>query len=335
MSSRHLLIIYIVLCHSLLCSHSFTSVVLRSSHHASLRLSSLTQTRQTHSTLLSSPQFPSTPPPPSPTNSTGLVSLLTLQTYFGPNSNKIWGDLTNSDTRLLYHSLLPRALLKIKTLHNATDADTDLKKLAYLSYSLRQTAKLYSRYRCNLPGRVLTEIYDGWRHFREYGKWNTEGREWDEIWEKYSLEINSELTSPLPPSEISDLICLRILERSCSTNSLIDSYVFSSDNIEALTLQEDLITDEMVDTFVEGVLDSERTLSAGEEVVIMLAQEDKEEEEEEEECTIEEEEEGKCGRGLKAKQISRLRKKVERMTEKRRRVRKEQRQKRRKEEGFE
>ncbi|GMI05405.1 hypothetical protein TrLO_g3056 [Triparma laevis f. longispina] len=246
-----------------------------------------------HSSFKPTPPNPNTPPPfPNSTRPT-LVSLRTLQTYFGPNSNKIWGDLTNSDTRLLYHSLLPRALLKIKQLQaspinqtvsslaNSTSKaslgpNTDLKSLAYLSYSLRQTAKLYSRYRCNLPGRVLTEIYDGWRHFREYGKWNTEGREWDEIWEKYEREINQELgDTPLQPSlesgQISDLICLRILERSCATNSFIDGIILES--TDAIMMQDDLITDEMVDTFVEGVFDSNRRLSAGEEVVIMLAQE--------------------------------------------------------------
>eukprot|EP00518_Triparma_eleuthera_P002586 CAMPEP_0182453514 /NCGR_PEP_ID=MMETSP1319-20130603/544_1 /TAXON_ID=172717 /ORGANISM="Bolidomonas pacifica, Strain RCC208" /LENGTH=168 /DNA_ID=CAMNT_0024651451 /DNA_START=259 /DNA_END=761 /DNA_ORIENTATION=+ len=120
-----------------------------------------------------------------------LVSLSTLQTYFGSNSNVIWGDLTNADTRLLYHRLLPRALLRIRSRISSvpgpspSSSDDQLYELAYLSYSLRQTAKLYARYRCNLPGRLFSHLYSGLRHYVSHGTYDVRGMSWEEIWGKY------------------------------------------------------------------------------------------------------------------------------------------------------
>ena len=163
------------------------------------------------------PPPPSTAPPLDPPLVSSLLTVSTLQTLLGINNNPLWGDLSNSDTRLLYHSLLPRALLRLQEEAGIREGEGErdpselsavafcssiltppsppssgwdpsnplsLYQAAYLSYRLRHTAKLYARYRCNLPGRVLTEVYDGFRHWREYGVWKAEGRGWEETWER-------------------------------------------------------------------------------------------------------------------------------------------------------
>ncbi|GMH46412.1 hypothetical protein TrRE_jg12441, partial [Triparma retinervis] len=115
------------------------------------------------------------------------ISSSSASTLLGSNLNPLWGDLSNADTRLLYHSLLPKAMLRLQEEAGIREGEgwdpekpLSLYQAAYLSYRLRHTAKLYARYRCNLPGRVLTEVYDGFRHWREYGVWKAEGRGWEE-----------------------------------------------------------------------------------------------------------------------------------------------------------
>ena len=117
-----------------------------------------------------------------------LISLATLRELFGSNSNEFWGDLSNSQTRLLYHQLLPRALLSIQqsiestdpTIYSATTT-TGIRNRAFLASHLRSIAKSYARYRCNVPGRVLASFYDGFRHFREFGYWRSDGLTWEEV----------------------------------------------------------------------------------------------------------------------------------------------------------
>lgn len=58
---------------------------------------------------------------------------------------------------------------------------------------------------------------------------------WDEIWEKYELEIQDEILSMHgvdPALKVEDLtreVCLRILEKSCKTNDAIDKMFLKED----------------------------------------------------------------------------------------------------------
>ncbi|GMI42762.1 hypothetical protein TrCOL_g3811 [Triparma columacea] len=125
-----------------------------------------------------------------------------------------------------------------------------LYQAAYLSYRLRHTAKLYARYRCNLPGRVLTEVYDGFRHWREYGVWKAEGRGWEETWERYE-----DMDKGGEEGKV-DRVAMMVLEGSCRTNEFVDGVTMGrrGGGIRGLS--------------VDG---KGRELSVGEELVVMLA----------------------------------------------------------------
>ena len=42
--------------------------------------------------------------------------------------------------------------------------------------------------RCHLPGRVLSSIYDGVRHYQLFGYWSSEGMSVEKIKMKYKIE---------------------------------------------------------------------------------------------------------------------------------------------------
>mmetsp|Transcript_22143 Transcript_22143/g.29217 ORF Transcript_22143/g.29217 Transcript_22143/m.29217 type:complete len:505 (-) Transcript_22143:158-1672(-) len=168
------------------------------------------------------------------------TSLSTLRSTFGTNRNKLWGDFDPETTRQLYHTLLPRALLG---LHELGLMKPD--ELAPLAYEARIAAKKYARERCIVPGRVLSMAYDGFRQWKNYGKFNVEGMSWEQIWQKYEQQvINEHQTQLIEPEDdvrirnkvrrksdqtdeddITARICLRILERSCISNDAIDRLI--------------------------------------------------------------------------------------------------------------
>eukprot|EP00566_Odontella_aurita_P014619 CAMPEP_0113541748 /NCGR_PEP_ID=MMETSP0015_2-20120614/9213_1 /TAXON_ID=2838 /ORGANISM="Odontella" /LENGTH=535 /DNA_ID=CAMNT_0000441707 /DNA_START=700 /DNA_END=2308 /DNA_ORIENTATION=- /assembly_acc=CAM_ASM_000160 len=142
----------------------------------------------------------------------------TLRESFGTNKNKLWGDFDPETTRKLYHTLLPRALMALNDLGVMTEQE-----LAPLAYEARCAAKKYARERCVVPGRIFAMAYDGFRSWRDHGKWNTAGMTWDQVWEKYERQITDELDdADADADELTRQICLRILERSCRTNPNVD-----------------------------------------------------------------------------------------------------------------
>mmetsp|Transcript_36754 Transcript_36754/g.53998 ORF Transcript_36754/g.53998 Transcript_36754/m.53998 type:complete len:451 (+) Transcript_36754:121-1473(+) len=164
---------------------------------------------------------------PSPSNVARLPELevfaatdvSTLRSIFGVNKNKLWGDLDAETTRVLYHALLPRALISLHA------RGLDPHELAPLAYEARVAAKEYARERCRIPGRVMAVAYDGFRHLKTYGNWSSTGLSWDEIWNKYECQIREEiqiLESSLKAEDFTSRVCLRILERSCKTNVVVD-----------------------------------------------------------------------------------------------------------------
>lgn len=152
------------------------------------------------------------------------TSIHTLRQNFGRNRNKMWGDFDTKNTRKLYHTLLPRALLGLYELDLFSPTD-----LAPLAFEARIAAKKYARERCVLPGRIAAMVYDGFRSWRTWGTWSMEGMSWEQIWNKYETQIveeymedHSHVDFDELQEEITAQICLRILERSCITNEAID-----------------------------------------------------------------------------------------------------------------
>ena len=221
------------------------------------------------------------------------TSVSTLRTTFGKNKNRIWGDFDPFATRRLYHTLLPHALLELRglrdmmldsTIHLSSskgdygddrtttqpqptegenidnNADLvikqELKELAPLAYQARVAAKKYARERSRLPGRIGSMLYDGYRQWRQYGKWDNSGMSWDQVWAKYEDQVLGEVMEEMMMSssqgvdaqgeieeddeelattataatlftdfddeELTARICLRILERSVTTNEMVD-----------------------------------------------------------------------------------------------------------------
>eukprot|EP00567_Pseudictyota_dubia_P000396 CAMPEP_0197465260 /NCGR_PEP_ID=MMETSP1175-20131217/64447_1 /TAXON_ID=1003142 /ORGANISM="Triceratium dubium, Strain CCMP147" /LENGTH=632 /DNA_ID=CAMNT_0043001267 /DNA_START=1094 /DNA_END=2992 /DNA_ORIENTATION=- len=143
----------------------------------------------------------------------------TLRRSFGTNRNKLWGDFDPETTRKLYHTLLPRALIALNDLGVMTEQE-----LAPLAYEARCAAKKYARERCVVPGRIFAMAYDGFRSWRDHGRFNPEGMTWDQVWDKYERQITEELGEEEEDDadEVTRQICLRILERSCRTNPKVD-----------------------------------------------------------------------------------------------------------------
>jgi hypothetical protein len=140
----------------------------------------------------------------------------------------------------------------------------ELKELAPLAYQARVAAKKYARERSRLPGRIGSMLYDGYRQWRRYGKWDHAGMSWDQVWAKYEdqvlgevmeemmlasssseEEVEEELATTaagatlfnnygndLDDEELTARICLRILERSVATNEMVDKLFRRTDEEE-------------------------------------------------------------------------------------------------------
>ena len=141
-----------------------------------------------------------------------------------------WGDLSPTQTRLLYHTLLPRSLLALNEMGFVTAED-----LAPLAYEARIAAKEYARSRCVWTGRVGVFLFDQYRSLRDKGRLIQPGKSssmsWEEIWAKYEGQILKEhaekkkggmKVKELDEDELMMQTYMRILERSCSTNQTFD-----------------------------------------------------------------------------------------------------------------
>ncbi len=164
-------------------------------------------------------------------------SVAGLRESFGTNRNVMWGDFDASITRRLYKCLLPVALLELYETGHVPPQD-----LAPLAYRARVAAKLYARERSHVPARVAAAAFDGYRQWRKYGRFDSNGMSYDQVWNKYAAMIQQEKS--LKPRPVSDSmqsdqdvadaqvddsttakICLKILERSCHSNEMIDRLV--------------------------------------------------------------------------------------------------------------
>jgi len=197
------------------------------------------------------------PPPSLPQDDFDAVptDVTTLRSLFGTNRNRLWGDLDAPTARKLYQALLPRALLRLYAEGLAPD------ELAPLAYEARVAAKVYARERCSVPGRVAATAYDGFRHLKKYGKWSSRGMSWEQLWDKYEEQIREEVAEidpSVPPEDLTSKVCLRILERSCSTNPGIDRLLLNDSyfNLELDRLDkevEDILQQKKEDRTINGL----------------------------------------------------------------------------------
>jgi len=141
------------------------------------------------------------------------TSVDALRETFGSNKNKLWGDLQASTARRLYKTLLPRALLELSKVGGLEPED-----LAPLAYQARMAAKMYARERSTVPLRVTATLFDGFRQWLKYGKFQSHGMSYDQLWEKYAERIIEETDK----GDVSHQVCQRILERACATNPRVD-----------------------------------------------------------------------------------------------------------------
>lgn len=149
------------------------------------------------------------------------TSVEALREHFGTNQNKLWGDLQASTARRLYKTLLPRALVELSQLGVG---QLQPQELAPLAYQARVAAKLYARERCTVPARIGATVFDGFRQWIKYGKFQAHGMTYDQLWQKYAEKIIHETENPEQD------ICLKIIERSCISNEGVDSLVLSGSN---------------------------------------------------------------------------------------------------------
>jgi hypothetical protein len=165
-------------------------------------------------------------------------SVAGLRESFGTNRNIVWGDFDASITRRLYKCLLPVALLELYETGHVPPQD-----LAPLAYRARIAAKLYARERSHVPARIAAAAFDGYRQWRKYGSFDCTGMSYDQVWNKYAAMITQETSSkqqhqqskPVDTSQkdhtddksdsVTAKICLKILERSCHSNEMIDRLV--------------------------------------------------------------------------------------------------------------
>lgn len=179
----------------------------------------------------------------------------TLRATFGDNKNKLWGDLDASSCRRLYKTLLPRALLELYRLGLKPE------DLAPLAYKARVAAKLYARERCIVPARLWAMAFDGVRAWKKYNRFQTAGMSYDQVWAKYEQEVLDEIetTEGLTEEDVTAKICLRILERSCTTNSGVDKLFLRESDAKAMEEQQqdiDNITQQL-EKDVRAILDPE------------------------------------------------------------------------------
>jgi len=164
-----------------------------------------------------------------------------LREAFGSNRNRFWGDLDAKTARRLYKKLLfPTALSELVL--ELGDEIIRPEELAPLAYEARKAAKLYVRERCKIPSRVGAYLYDGFRQFRKYGKFQMDGDTYEQLWIRYyherdddddnddGNEVVDDVDDAVTEEEIIMQTCQKILEKSCTTNEAIDRFFLKKYN---------------------------------------------------------------------------------------------------------
>ena len=198
-----------------------------------------------------------------------------------------WGDLTPTQTRALYHTLLPRSLLALNEMGLIEAED-----LAPLAYEARIAAKEYARSRCIWTGRIGVFLFDQYRSLRDKGRLLAPGKSssmsWDEIWSKYERQITKEYEEKGQELDVDELIMktyMRILERSCSTNQTVDRLFLKKDGEEDDRINLESIANQL-ERDVRAILLSEREISKAEKQVKKEVEKQRKEQKQEEKMQL-------------------------------------------------
>lgn len=168
------------------------------------------------------------------------ASVDALRKTFGGNKNSVWGDLDASSARLLYKSLLPKALLELHQYYSHQQGSSAATDLAPLAYQARVAAKLYARERSYWPYRLAASLYDGFRQYRKYGKFQTQGMSYEQVWEKYATALDVDSSSDCEEDVIAAKIGQKILERACATNPMVDQLCINKNSKRGSLTSQDL-----------------------------------------------------------------------------------------------
>lgn len=195
-----------------------------------------------------------------------------LREAFGSNRNKWWGDLDAKTARRLYKRLLfPTALSELVL--ELGDEIVRPEELAPLAYEARRAAKMYARERCRVPSRVGAYLFDGFRQWRKYGRFQPNGVSYEQLWIRYYEEngkhnkteeeweyllsemddgsidniddiddIIDDIDDAVTEDEIIKRTCQKIFEKSSTTNEAIDRFFLKEYNVNATrTYSEDIM----------------------------------------------------------------------------------------------
>jgi len=161
------------------------------------------------------------------------TSVEDLRALHGPRRSW-WGDLSPSEARELYHSLLPVTLL------DEDSTSLPLGERARLAVAARRAARIYVRERTVLPVTLACEVMDGARTLLKQGSFQKAGLSEEQLWAKYAekagldpRELVDATTSPEPSADEAE-VYYTILNKACSTNRLVDGLVGGSRSTQAL-----------------------------------------------------------------------------------------------------
>ena len=128
----------------------------------------------------------------------------------------------------------------------------DPTQLAPLAYSARKTIKLYVRTRSKWPARVVCQLLDGYRAWRQTGEFRTDGLSYAAIYKKYYAQVTETVDDDdLSEHELAIRIGRKILERACVSNPTVDAWVpdgpgLSPAELEQITMQLERDVEELL-----------------------------------------------------------------------------------------
>lgn len=120
--------------------------------------------------------------------------------------------LSASQTRELYHSLLPTQLLEVGD-------ESTLAERAELAIKARHAARLYARERAALPVTLSSELMDGVRTLLKQGNFQRGGLSEEQIWQKYAG-----CSSPHEVDCLDNEVYYTILRKACTSNQHVDKF---------------------------------------------------------------------------------------------------------------
>jgi hypothetical protein len=178
--------------------------------------------------------------------------------YFALFLSVCFSDWSCQQTRRFYREQLP-IIVRMDETNSANKIPLEIRARA--AAQARIALRLYARERCVFSGRVAAELYDGLRHFCDHGVWATQGMTWEQLKSKYIEEAKLQLGLGSLNEAVLEFAYQRIIERSSSTNSLIDSITDSNDfdrrrplsvQRAMLMLLRDLLKDQIISSMVRN-----------------------------------------------------------------------------------